>query len=137
MNCTRTGGWVTSTGSCSSPGGRSVAALKLDAGISSKVSRPYAKKLAVGNDCSHFIGGNPGDRLRRAGYTSYRWAENLGCRSGNPFSAVLGSHLYFQSEKSYSGGHYVNMMNSKYDRAGIGVWVSSGRVRLVIDFYHP
>ena len=137
MNCTRTGGWVTSTGSCSSPGGRSVAALKLDAGISSKVSRPYAKKLAVGNDCSHFIGGNPGDRLRRAGYTSYRWAENLGCRSGNPFSAVLGSHLYFQSEKSYSGGHYVNMMNSKYDSAGIGVWVSSGRVRLVIDFYHP
>ena len=137
MNCTRTGGWVTSTGSCSSPGGRNVAALKLDAGISSKVARPYAKKLAVGGDCSHFIGGNPGDRLRRAGYTSYRWAENLGCRSGNPRSAVLGSHLFFQSEKSYNGGHYVNMMNSQYDRAGIGVWVSGGRVRLVVDFYHP
>jgi len=137
MNCTRTGGWVTSGGSCSSPGGRNVAALKLDAGISSKVARPYAKRLAVGGDCSHFIGGNPGDRLRRAGYTSYRWAENLGCRSGNPQSAVLGSHLYFQSEKSYLGGHYVNMMNSKYDRAGIGVWVSGGRVRLVVDFYHP
>jgi hypothetical protein len=137
MNCTRTGGWVTSGGGCSSPGGRNVAALKLDSGISSKVARPYAKKLAVGADCSHFIGGNPGDRLRRAGYTSYRWAENLGCRSGNPRSAVLGSHLYFQSEKSYNGGHYVNMMNSQYDRAGIGVWVSGGRVRLVVDFYHP
>jgi hypothetical protein len=137
MNCTRTGGWVTSSGSCSSPGGRNVAALKLDAGISSKVARPYAKKLAVGGDCSHFIGGNPGDRLRRAGYTSYRWAENLGCRSGNPRSAVLGSHLFFQSEKSYNGGHYVNMMNSQYDRAGIGVWVAGGRVRLVVDFYHP
>jgi uncharacterized protein YkwD len=139
MNCTRTGGLVTSGGDCSSPGGRNVAALKLDSGISSKVARPYAKKLAVGNDCSHFIGGNPGDRLRRAGYTSYRWAENLGCRSGNPYSAVLGSHLYFQSERSWSpqGGHYVNMMNSKYDRAGIGVWVASGRVRLVVDFYHP
>jgi hypothetical protein len=23
-----------------------------------------------------------------------------------------------------------------YDRVGIGVWVSGGRVRLVIDFYH-
>ena len=137
MNCTRTGGWVTSGGDCSSPGGRNVAALKLDAGISSKVARPYAKRLAVGGDCSHFIGGNPGDRLRRAGYTSYRWAENLGCRSGNPYSAVLGSHLYFQSEKSYLGGHYVNMMNSAYDRAGIGVWVYGGRVRLVVDFYHP
>jgi uncharacterized protein YkwD len=136
MNCTRTGGWVTSTGRCSSPGGRNVAPLKLDAGISSKVSRPYAKRLAVGADCSHFIGGNPGDRLRRAGYTSYRWAENLGCRSGDPYKAVLGSHLFFQSEKSYNGGHYVNLMNAAYNRVGIGVWVSGGRVRLVIDFYH-
>jgi uncharacterized protein YkwD len=137
MNCTRTGGWVTSTGACSSPGGRSVAPLQLSAGISSHVSRPYAKRLAVNNQCSHFIGGNPGDRLRAAGYTSYRWAENLGCRSGNAYSAVLGSHLFFQSEKSYSGGHYVNLMNAAYDRVGIGVWVSGGRVRLVIDFYHP
>ena len=137
MNCTRQGGNVTSSGSCSSPGGRNVAALKLDAGISSKVARPYAKRLAVAGQCSHFIGGNPGDRLRAAGYTSYIWAENLGCRSGNPYSAVLASHLYFQSERSYNGGHYVNMMNAKYDRAGIGVWVSGGRVRLVIDFYHP
>lgn len=137
MNCTRTGGWVTSSGSCSSPGGRNVAALKLDSGISSKVSRPYAKKLAVGNACNHFIGGNPGDRLRRAGYTSYRWAENLGCRAGSPRSSVLGTHLFYQSEKPYNGGHYVNLMNSAYDRAGIGVWVYSGRVRLVVDFYHP
>jgi uncharacterized protein YkwD len=137
MNCTRTGGWVTSSGSCSSPGGRSVAPLWIDSGISSKVSRPYAKRLAVNGQCSHFIGGNPGDRLRAAGYTSYIWAENLGCRSGNPYSAVLGSHLFFQSEKSYNGGHYVNLMNAKYDRVGIGVWVSGGRVRLVVDFYHP
>jgi uncharacterized protein YkwD len=137
MNCTRTGGWVTSTGRCSSPGGRNVAALKLSSGISSNVSRPYAKRLAVGNMCSHFIGGNPGDRLRRAGYTSYRWAENLGCRSGDPRAAVLGSHLFFQSEKSYNGGHYRNLMNAAYDRVGIGVWVSGGRVRLVVDFYHP
>src|SRR5262249_13478395 len=46
MNCTRTGGWVTSSGSCSSPGGRNVAPLRLDSGISSRVSRPYAKRLA-------------------------------------------------------------------------------------------
>jgi uncharacterized protein YkwD len=137
MNCTRTGGWVTSSGACSSPGGRNVAPLKLDAGISSKVSRPYAKLLATRGACSHFIGGGPNDRLRRAGYTSYRWGENIGCRSGNPYAAVLGSHLFYQSEKSYNGGHYVNLMNAKYDRVGIGVWVASGRVRLVIDFYHP
>jgi uncharacterized protein YkwD len=139
MNCTRTGGIVTSGGDCSSPGGRNVAPLALSSGISSKVARPYAKLLATRGECSHFIGGNPGDRLRRAGYTNYTWAENLGCRSGNPYSAVLASHRYFQSERTWSpqGGHYVNMMNAKYDRVGIGVWVSSGRVRLVVVFYHP
>ena len=137
MNCTRQGGWVTSSGACSSPGGRNVAALKKDGGISSKVARPYAKLLATRGACTHFIGGNPGNRLARAGYSSYRWAENIGCRSGNASAAVLGSHLFFQSEKSYNGGHYVNLMNPAYDRVGIGVWVSSGRVRLVVDFYHP
>jgi uncharacterized protein YkwD len=137
MNCTRTGGVVTSGGSCSSPGGRDVAALWIDAGISSSVSRPYARKLAVNGLCTHFSGGSPGDRLRAAGYTSYVWAENLGCRSGDPYAAVLGSHLFFQSESSYNGGHYVNLMNARYDRVGLGVWVSGGRVRLVVDFYHP
>jgi uncharacterized protein YkwD len=136
MNCTRQGGWITSGGGCSSPGGRGVSALRLDTGISSRVSRPYAKLLATSGACSHFIGGNPGNRLSRAGYHSYRWAENIGCRSGNPSSAVLGSHLFFQSERPYGGGHYVNLMNAAYDRVGIGVWVSSGRVRLVVDFYH-
>ena len=137
MNCTRTGGWVTSGGDCSSPGGRDVAALALSSSISARVSRPYAKLLATRGQCSHFIGGNPGDRLRRAGFTSYRWAENLGCRSGNPYSAVLGSHRFFQSEKPYNGGHYRNLMNAQYNQAGIGVWVSGGQVRLVVDLYHP
>jgi uncharacterized protein YkwD len=137
MNCTRTGGWVTSGGKCSSPGGRAVAPLKLNSSISSRVSRPYAKLLATRNICDHFVGGTPGDRLRHAGYTSYRWGENLGCRSGNPYSAVLGSHLYFQSERPYNGGHYRNLMDARFHQVGIGVWVSGGRVRLVIDFYTP
>ncbi len=137
MNCTRTGGWVTSSGSCSSPGGRDVPPLALSSGISAEVSRPYAKLLATRNICSHFVGGNPGDRLRSAGYRSYRWGENLGCRSGNAYSAVLGSHRYFQSEKPYNGGHYRNLMDARFRQVGIGVWVASGRVRLVVDFYTP
>ncbi len=137
MNCTRTGGWVTSGGNCSSPGGRDVAPLTLSPGISGKVSRQYAKLLATRGICNHFIGGNPGDRLRRAGYDSYRWGENLGCRSGNPNSAVLGSHLFFQSERPYNGGHYRNLMDARFKQVGIGVWVSGGRVRLVVDFYTP
>lgn len=137
MNCTRTGGWVTSSGSCSSPGGRDVAPLALSAGISTKVTRPYAKLLATGDLCNHFYDGNPGDRLARAGYKSYNWGENIGCMNLSPKSAVLSDHLFFQSEKPTNGGHYRNLMNALYTQVGIGVWVSSGRVRLVIDFYRP
>ena len=137
MNCTRTGGWVTSTGACSSPGGRNVAPLKLDTRdqLQGRAARTPGR-WPINNECSHFIGGNPGTRLRAAGYSSYRWAENIGCRSGSARAAVLATHLFYQSEKSYGGGHYVNLMNPAYNRVGIGVWVSGGRVRLVIDFYH-
>jgi uncharacterized protein YkwD len=137
MNCTRTGGWVTKEGKCKNAGSRRVSGLSLNSSISARVSRPYAKLLATRGLCDHFVGGTPGDRLRRAGYRSYRWGENLGCRSGNPYSAVLGSHLYFQSEKPYNGGHYRNLMDARFHQAGIGVWVSRGRVRLVVDFYTP
>jgi uncharacterized protein YkwD len=138
LTCTRGGGLVTSGGGCSSPGGSGLRALKLDAGISSKVARPYARKIAQAGVCDHFYGGTtPGERLKRAGYGGHAWGENIGCRSGNAYSSVLGSHIYFQNERSYNGGHWKNMMNPRYDRVGIGVWVSSGRVRLVTDFYHP
>ena len=140
LNCTRGGGLVTSSGACSSPGGSGIAPLVLDREISDNVSRPYAKLLATTGVCSHFDGGNPGDRLRRAGYTSYRWAENLGCESApSAIASALGTQLYFQSERSWSppGGHWVNMMNPAYDRVGIGVWVASGQIRIVIDFYRP
>ncbi|HEU0242825.1 MAG TPA: CAP domain-containing protein, partial [Candidatus Limnocylindrales bacterium] len=135
MNCTRTGGWVTSTGACSSPGGLSTAPLRLNATISSRVSRPYARLLATSGQCDHFIGGNPGDRLRAAGFTGYNWGENIGCRDGNPYSSVLGTHLFYQGEKSYNGGHYRNLMNPGFRQVGIGVWVGGGHTRLVIDFY--
>jgi uncharacterized protein YkwD len=137
LNCTRTGGWVAANGACTSPGGRDVAALVLDAGISDTVARPYARYLAERGACDHFLDGNPGSRLRRAGYTNYRWAENLGCPSGDPKRGAVSTQLFFQSEKPYNGGHYVNLMNATYTRVGIGVWVHQGNVRIVSDFYAP
>jgi hypothetical protein len=138
MNCTRTGGWVLSNGSCSSPGGLSTPPILLDAALSSRVSRPYARLLAQTGACTHFYNGTPTDRLHRAGYSGWA-AENLGCRSAsNAYASVLGSHLFFQSEKPCSGYcHYANLMNPDYKRCGIGVWVYGGRIRLVVDFYHP
>ena len=136
MNCTRGGGWVTSNGNCSSPGGSGIAPLILSSGISTNVSRPYAKYLVNTGICSHFADGDPGDRLRRAGYPGdYR--ENIGCRSAaNPYASVLGTHLFFQGEKPCGGYcHYANIMSTKMKYVGIGVWVGHGRVRLVIDFW--
>ena len=136
MNCTRGGGWVTSNGNCSSPGGSGIAPLILSSGISTNVSRPYARYLVNTGICSHFADGDPGDRLRRAGYPGdYR--ENIGCRSAaNPYASVLGTHLYFQSEKPCGGYcHYANIMSTKMKYVGIGVWVGHGRVRLVVDFW--
>jgi hypothetical protein len=141
VNCTRTGGWVLNDGTCRGYGsGRYsayVAPLRHTAGISDRVARPYAKYLADTNQCSHFLQGNPGDRLRRSGYNAWSWAENIGCRSGysSVKPAILASHLFFQSEKSSGGGHWKNIKNAKLKWIGIGVWKSSGRVRLVTDFY--
>jgi hypothetical protein len=145
LNCSRTGGWVNADGSCKGYGsgryGRKTHTLTRHSGISANVARPYARLLARLGACSHFKDGSPGTRLRRAGYRSYRWAENLGCGAGqtDPYKSVLGSHRYFQSEKNWDpvGGHYRNMMNPKYTTVGIGVWKDGSRVRLVTDFYAP
>jgi hypothetical protein len=141
LNCTRGGGWVLADGSCSEPGGSGITLLKYDAGISDAVARPYAKRLASAGICSHFYGGgSPGDRLRAAGYTSYHWAENIGCRYYNdPRDAAVGLVRFYQSEKFWSpvGGHYVNMMNRSYDRAGVGLWVTGGNLNFVVNFYRP
>jgi hypothetical protein len=140
LNCTRGGGWVLVDGSCSSPGGSGIRPLAYHAGVSDRVARPYARKLATAGACSHFYGGDPGDRLRAAGFTGYQWAENIGCRYfHDPRDAAVSLVRFFQSEKYWSpvGGHYVNMMNRKYTHAGIGLWVSGGNLNFVIDFYSP
>ncbi|MDQ3128557.1 MAG: CAP domain-containing protein [Chloroflexota bacterium] len=141
VNCTRTGGWVLNDGTCRGYGSGRYSAyvrpLTYSYGLSDRVSRPYAKLLAVKNLCSHFVGGSPGDRLRRAGYYRYTWSENIGCRDGyaSAKAAVLTSHLVFQAEKSTGGGHWKNIKNAKYKTLGIGIWRYGTRTRLVTNFY--
>ena len=137
VNCTRTGGWVLSDGTCKGYGSgrysKYVAPLKLSSGLST-VARVWAKKLTINDRCKH---GDPGARLRAAGYTSGTWGENIGCRNGvsNAHQAVLWSHLSFQAEKSSGGGHWKNIKNARFKYIGIGVWKAYNRVRLVTDFY--
>jgi hypothetical protein len=143
-NCTRTGGWVQSNGTCKGYGSGRYSAyvkpLKYAPGFSDTVPRPYARQLALKSICTHFYGGTPLDRMKRAGYTWIRsWGENIGCRTTtNVKAAVLGSHLFFQGEKSSNGGHWRNIKNPRFTTMGVGIWQSSNRVRLVEDFvYSP
>jgi uncharacterized protein YkwD len=143
VNCTRTGGWVFADGTCHGYGtGRYsayVRPLTRSVGISNHVSRPYARLLAIRSLCSHWYDGSPSFRLRRAGYLSYTWGENIGCRNGytNVRAAILASHRNFQAEKSTNGGHWRNIKNPRYTVIGIGIWKYGTRVRLVTDFYRP
>jgi hypothetical protein len=141
LNCTRTGGWVLSDGTCKGYGSghysRYVAPIAYSYGLSDKVTRPYAKLLVSKALCSHTANGDPGYRLRRVGYMHYTWGENIGCRDGysSAKAAVLASHLAFQAEKSSNGGHWRNIKNGSYHWVGIGIWRSSTRTRLVVDLY--
>ena len=143
VNCTRTGGWVLSTGVCLGYGtGRFspyVKPLVRSGGISDKVTRPYAKLIAIRAYCGHFLDHDPGYRLRRAGYNGTAWGENVACRDSTStvHAAVLWGHLQFQAERSYGGAHWKNIKNARYSYIGIGVWKYGNRVRLVTDFWHP
>jgi uncharacterized protein YkwD len=109
----------------------------LSIGISDRVARPYAHLLGRRALCSHYADHDPGYRLRRAGYTSWLWGENLGCGSNysSVRAAVLASHLLMQAEKASNGGHWRNIKNAKFQRVGIGIWKYYGRVRVISDFY--
>ena len=141
LNCTRTGGWVRSDGSCAGYGSgrysKYVAPIKLSANISTLTARPYARKLATYNHCTHFLWGSTvTSRLADDGYVFPTWGENIGCRDGyaSAYTAVLASHRVFQAERSTNGGHWRNMKNPRFKYVGIGVWKYNGRTRLVTDF---
>jgi hypothetical protein len=140
-NCTRTGGWVLSDGTCRGYGSgyysRYFPPFHYSSTISDYDSRRYAKLLATTAQCTHYADGDPGYRLRRIGLTHWTWGENIGCRDGysSVKAAVLASHLVFQSERSTNGGHWQNLKNQRLTIIGIGVWWSNGRTRLVTDFY--
>ena len=138
MNCTRTGGWVTDSGACSSETHHTLpaqSALYLDAGISNKVSRPYAKYMADNRLLDHYLRGTtPHSRLAAAGYPGGSWGENIAspCCSGK--GGMIDIEIFYQNEYWCRCEHYGNIMNPYFRRAGIGVWVSNS-VRVSIDFY--
>jgi hypothetical protein len=138
MNCTRTGGWVTSGGACSSVTHHTLPAqgrLVLDAGISSKVSRPYAKYMADNRLLDHYLRGTtPHSRLCAAGYCSGSWGENIASPASAGQGGMISVEIFYQNEYWCRCEHYYNIMDPYFSRVGIGVWVSNS-VRVSIDFY--
>ena len=134
MNCTRTGGWVTDSGTCSSVTHHTLPSqgrLSLNAGISNKVSRPYAEYMAKTGLLDHYLRGTtPHSRLCAQGYCSGSWGENIG--NGGPGMVAL--EIFYQNEYWCRCEHYYNIMDPYFNQVGIGVWVDNTS-RVAIDFY--
>jgi hypothetical protein len=139
MNCTRTGGWVTPGGACSTETHHTMpaqSALLLDANISNKVSRPYAKFMADNRVFIHEGYHDPPWRLCHwGGDCGPSWGENIAWPSSAGQGGMIAVELFYQSESPCQCEHYYNIMASYFHRAGVGVWVSGGAVRVSIDFY--
>jgi hypothetical protein len=143
LNCTRTGGWVTTTGKCKARGsGRyspKLMPLKRSQGISNKVAWPWARTLTDAQACDHVLPGEPApaQRMSTKGYGLAAFGENVGCGWGgaSPRQVVLGTHLAMQAEKSDGGGHWLNMKYAGFKSVGIGVATRDGRTSVVYDFY--
>jgi hypothetical protein len=144
MNCTRTGGWVTRSGACSSVTHHTMPAqdpLRFNATIANKVSRPYSKAQADRGVLTHYLGGTtPHSRLCAGGFCGGSWGENLAMPPSRYAAGMIDAEIFFQNEygcrnRGCEFGHYYNIMNPYFHQAGIGVWVSNGHVRLTIDFY--
>jgi uncharacterized protein YkwD len=138
VNCTRTGGWVQSDGTCKGYGSgrysKYVAPLKLGPNLSN-VARGWAQTTATSGACAH---GDPGARMGAAGFNGHAWGENIGCWDlPGAYKSVLNSHLAMQAEKASNGGHWRNMKNAVYRLVGIGVWRANGHTRVVTDFFAP
>lgn len=141
VNCTRTGGWVRADGSCKARGSGRYSTyrkpLTLHSGISSKVSRGYATKLAGADACRHDLGGSSiQKRFHSGGYMGTPYGESLGCSSGwTTRQMVVRTHRMMQSEQSYNGWHWKNMKNRDFRRVGIGIARDGQESRVVYDFY--
>ncbi len=139
MNCTRTGKWVTSNGSCSTATHHTLPAqspLTYSARISNLVSRPYAKFMA---DHRIFIHEGYHDAHWRlcnwGGYCGSSFGENIAWPTSSGRSGMIAVEIYYQNEYWCRCEHYYNIMASWLHQAGVGVWVTGSNVRVSIDFY--
>jgi uncharacterized protein YkwD len=138
MNCTRQGGWVTRGGDCSTDTRHTMpalGALRLDAGISNKVARPFAKYMADNRILNHYAIHDPPWRMCNwGGYCGPSWGENIASPGNSGRGGMIDIEIFYQNESWCRCEHYFNIMDPYFNRAGIGVWASKS-VRVAIEFY--
>jgi hypothetical protein len=78
--------------------------------------------------------------------TAHVWAgENVGVAPGDPLAGAAELHQMMMAEgpcpdagcpggEFEQHGHYLNLVNKRYSRVGIGVYVSGGQVWITEDF---
>lgn len=141
IDCNRGGGWVNEDGTCDTEDADKRVPkrepLKLGKKLSDLVARPYSRKLANAGTLSHYLGGSIQQRFDRVGLGGGRVGENIGYAGGREdvLAGVLRVHLLFQEEWSSNGWHWRNLMDKRFTRVGVGVWVRDGRTYLVLDFH--
>lgn len=147
VNCMRTGGHVTSYGTCRGWGsGRHsayVPPLKRSARISNRVAWPWARKsVQFYGTRSCWIGharagSTVQSRFAAASLGGVANGENMGCGLyGSAKKTVVRIVRMWQAEKSYRGPHWRQVKDRDFKSAGVGVAMyGSRKSQLVVDFY--
>jgi hypothetical protein len=139
INCTRTGGWVQTDGTCADYGtgrhSRYRKPLRFHERLSADVARPQARRIARAGYLDHNLGGSIRTRFTRAGFGG-TIGESLGWSTGSARDAVLRTHLINQAEKSYNGWHWRNIKNPDFRYVGLAVWRNAeGKFFMAQEFW--
>lgn len=141
LNCLRTGGKVTTAGTCVGYGSGRFSAyrkpLEFSQKISNKIAFTYSARIASAGQCRHDLGSTTDQRFRTVGLRDDTNGENLACHwAASPRGMVVYWMRRWYRETSYGGAHWHQIKDRDFRVAGFGVARHpSGRTTLVVNFY--
>jgi len=141
LNCLRTGGKVTTAGTCVGYGSGRFSAyrkpLEFSEKISNKIAFTYSARIASAGQCRHDLGSTTDQRFRTVGLRDDTNGENLACHwAASPRGMVVYWMRRWYHETSYGGAHWHQIKDRDFRVAGFGVARHpSGRTTLVVNFY--
>jgi hypothetical protein len=142
VNCTRTGGWVTTSGRCDRTLLKKYRStrrppLKLSELISEKVAEPLAVRCAKARRCSHYMIAHYPARFRRAGLSTRHIGEALGYGGWGVRKSIISSFRIMQAEKlngNWGRWHWRYIKDPDFRRVGIGIAKRGSYTVVVYDF---